>query len=319
MPASSGAMDLTVLRSFVAVAEERSFTRAALRLERSQPTVSAHVRRLEQATGVQLVDRDGRPALRLTPAGEELLAGARGLLADHDEVLARLRGVPAGGPRRAAVRIGSLGRRFGRLTTQVAVVAQELLPALEVVVVGLDFTNQVHAVRRRDVDVAAVYPPYAEAATRDLVLLPLRELPRVAVLPRAHPLATRDRLAAGELARETFLAAAEGVDPRWWSQWDLSAFGVAPAGRRGPAVADLEGLVDAVVGGGGIATATAELAQLYQHPEVSYVPLEGVPPAQVAALWHPAIDPAVIEAFAAAFVRVHHAAHPGTAAAVPAT
>jgi DNA-binding transcriptional LysR family regulator len=308
-------MDLAVLRSFIAVAEERSFTRAALRLERSQPTVSAHVRRLEEAVGALLVHRDGGREVRLTAAGEELLAGARGLLADQEDVLARIRAVPAGGPERAVVRIGSLGRRFGRMTTQVAAVAQDLLPALEVVVVALDFRRQVRAVREREVDVAAVYPPYDSATTEELVLLPLREVARVAVLPAGHRLAGRARVAAGELAGETFLAAAEGVDPRWWGQWDLTAFGLASGRRRGAAVAGVEELVAAVAGGGGITTGSADLVQLYPDPEVAYVPLEGVPPAQVAALWHPAIAPSVIEAFAAAFVRVHHAGHPANAAA----
>ena len=67
------------LRYFVVVAEELSFTRAAERLYLSQPALSKQVRGLEQMLGAQLFDRDRR-RVKLTAAGEALLASARGLL-----------------------------------------------------------------------------------------------------------------------------------------------------------------------------------------------------------------------------------------------
>ena len=58
-------IDLKWLRSFVVVAEEASFTRAASRVHVAQPGVSAQVRRLESVLGQQLLDRSGR-SVRLT-------------------------------------------------------------------------------------------------------------------------------------------------------------------------------------------------------------------------------------------------------------
>src|ERR671914_584475 len=74
-------MDVEIrhLRSFVAVAEERNFTRAAERLHLAQPALSAQIRQLEQRMGVQLLERTTRK-VDLTPAGEALLEGARTLL-----------------------------------------------------------------------------------------------------------------------------------------------------------------------------------------------------------------------------------------------
>src|SRR6185503_658532 len=61
-------MDLTALRIFLAVASERSFSRAAVKVHRTQPAVSQAVRRLETELGEQLFDRSSkRPAL--TEAG----------------------------------------------------------------------------------------------------------------------------------------------------------------------------------------------------------------------------------------------------------
>jgi len=76
--------DPVLLKTFVAVAETLSFTRAAERLGLSQPTVSQHVRRLEEAAGRILVSRDTRD-VRLTDNGDAMVGFARSILAALDE------------------------------------------------------------------------------------------------------------------------------------------------------------------------------------------------------------------------------------------
>src|ERR671926_923492 len=68
-------MDPRRLLTFRTVAHERSFSRAAERLSRSQPSVSSQIALLETEVGVRLFDR-GRRGLRLTHAGELLLEHA---------------------------------------------------------------------------------------------------------------------------------------------------------------------------------------------------------------------------------------------------
>ncbi len=79
--------DPVLLRTFVAVADTASFTRAAELLGISQPTVSQQVRKLESAAGRILVARDTR-AVRLTDNGDAMLGFARTILAAHDEAAA---------------------------------------------------------------------------------------------------------------------------------------------------------------------------------------------------------------------------------------
>jgi len=75
--------DPTLLRTFVVVAQTLSFTQAARQLGLSQPTVSQHVRRLEEQAGRQLLVRDTR-AVALTDNGEAMAGFARTILAAND-------------------------------------------------------------------------------------------------------------------------------------------------------------------------------------------------------------------------------------------
>jgi DNA-binding transcriptional LysR family regulator len=84
-------LDPVQLRTFVAVADLRSFTRAAARLGVSQPTVSQHVRRLEDAVGQQLVSRDTR-TVTLTDSGDAMAGFARSILAAQDEAISYFTG-----------------------------------------------------------------------------------------------------------------------------------------------------------------------------------------------------------------------------------
>lgn len=95
-------LDLAALRTFLAVAETRTFERAGSLVGRTQPAVSQQMRRLEDQLGLRLFRRAGRGS-ELTQAGLRLVGHARRLLAAHDEALASLHGLGVGG----RVRIGA--------------------------------------------------------------------------------------------------------------------------------------------------------------------------------------------------------------------
>jgi DNA-binding transcriptional LysR family regulator len=109
-------LDMAPLRSFVAVADNGGFMRAAAVLHLSQAAISQHVRRLESAVGRPLVERSGRGS-KFTKDGEQLLGYARRILALHDAAL----------------------HSFGRETLETVVIgstehaAAQLLPALSAV------------------------------------------------------------------------------------------------------------------------------------------------------------------------------------------
>src|ERR671922_1145455 len=83
-------MDLTALRIFLAVAEERSFSRAAAKVHRTQPAVSQAVRRLEADLGEELFDRSSKTGT-LTEAGRMLQNYGQRLLRLSEEAESAVR------------------------------------------------------------------------------------------------------------------------------------------------------------------------------------------------------------------------------------
>ncbi|HUB11856.1 MAG TPA: LysR substrate-binding domain-containing protein [Acetobacteraceae bacterium] len=97
------ALDADLLRSFVLIAEGRSFTDAATLVGRTQSAVSMQVKRLEDLLGQPLLRRGKGGAAELTPHGRYLLEQARQILALNDTVMATFRAPPLSG----TVRLGS--------------------------------------------------------------------------------------------------------------------------------------------------------------------------------------------------------------------
>ncbi len=82
-------LDVTTLRSFVAVADMGGVTKAAGFLHLTQSAVSMQLKRLEELIGVALLDRSGR-GIALTPEGEQMLGYARRMVTLNDEIMRRL-------------------------------------------------------------------------------------------------------------------------------------------------------------------------------------------------------------------------------------
>ena len=82
-------LDITTLRSFVAVADLGGVTRAAGHLHLTQSAVSMQIKRLEEVLGLNLLDRSSR-SVSLTAAGQQMLGYARRMVEMNDEVMCRL-------------------------------------------------------------------------------------------------------------------------------------------------------------------------------------------------------------------------------------
>src|SRR5271170_21101 len=98
----SDSLEFRLLKYIVAVAETSNFTRAAQRLFLAQPSLSKQIRDLEEEIKFPIFDRN-RDGVRMTPAGEMILAYARETLRAREELVTMARAVP--GTRRAQARL----------------------------------------------------------------------------------------------------------------------------------------------------------------------------------------------------------------------
>lgn len=186
-------VDLRLLASFVAVAEERSFTRAARRLHLSQQSVSWHVQRLERELGVVLLERTTR-RVEPTPAGEDLLVGARRVLAEVDELVARLRRHGSG--ELGEVRVGYSPAMGFELVPRITAELEASAPGLHVEWRELWMDELVSSLGAGTVDVAlALEPPPLPGITE----VALTTTSIAIQLARKHPLAGRASIGLSEL------------------------------------------------------------------------------------------------------------------------
>jgi DNA-binding transcriptional LysR family regulator len=187
------------LRVFATVAQERSFSRAARKLRRTQPAVSQAVRRLEDAVGERLIDRALRDGT-LTDAGELLLDYASRLIRLADEAagaVTELRDVKKG-------RV-LIGANEGGVHALLPLVAefQRSYPAVLVDVRRIHARQMAHEVLLRTVDfgILTFNPP-----ERELLSLVIGADELVLLLRPDHPLAARKQITMEEVGRQPVIA-----------------------------------------------------------------------------------------------------------------
>jgi DNA-binding transcriptional LysR family regulator len=193
-------VELRHLRYFRAVAEERHFGRAAVRLHMAQPPLSQQIRQLEDELGVTLLRRSTRK-VELTPAGEAYLARVRAILAAVDAAGEEAHRVDAGLEGRLV--IGCVGSATYSLLPALA-------RALRVELPGIDFAfrgemlvpDLADALRDGAIDLALLRPPFDD---RDLTVRHLRRERLLVALPDGHRLAARDRVRLVDLREEDFI------------------------------------------------------------------------------------------------------------------
>lgn len=180
-------MELRHLISFLTIAEERHFGRAAARLHLAQPSLSQQLQRLERSVGVKLVDRTSHQ-VGLTPAGEVLYELGLKIVSQVDEATLRVREIAAG--RAGNLRVGynfPAGQKI--LPTALAKMTARL-PEVGFVLSEMQTGPQLAALSSGALDSALVYgrPGSSQFESRRLMQVPL-----VAVVGRHHGWAGRSR------------------------------------------------------------------------------------------------------------------------------
>ena len=186
-------LNLKQIRYFVAVAEERNFTRAAERLHMAQPPLTRQIQALEDDLGAPLFQRSPR-GVELTEAGQALMEEAPNLLALARQ--ARERVQLAGQGRLGRLDIGTFGSGVLDLIPRILARFHAERPQVRIVLHDQTKAEQIQALRERRISVGfnRMVPP-----EDDLVVEPLMREGMMVAMPAMHPLVKQQRVTLAEL------------------------------------------------------------------------------------------------------------------------
>jgi DNA-binding transcriptional LysR family regulator len=265
-------VELRHLRALLAVAEELNFTRAAERLHLTQQALSGQIRQLEQRVGARLVERDTH-RVELTAAGMALVERCGSLLAGAEDAVAVARAAGAAAPGLVLGYPAPLTHRM------VAAPALRLFaarrPDVEVAIHFGGLLDPWGGLRDRHADVAIVYGVFE---SEGLELRYLFSEPRGVALAADHPLARKQVVTPAELVEEPIVdvPSMDAVSREFWSA--ATHRGGRPP-RIGATAQTLDGLIEAIGAGLGVATTVAAVVDaMGASAGVVFRPVVGLEP-----------------------------------------
>ncbi|GAB2745812.1 LysR family transcriptional regulator [Kitasatospora kifunensis] len=266
-----GASDLELrhLRAFLAVVDHRSFRGAAETLWISQSALSRTIAQLERIVGQTLLERNHRGVL-LTEVGERLLPlAARALSAADDAVTATV-------SPHSTLRVGFSYNALGENTTPLVREFESVHPGVRVELRRIDEVPFAGIEDGRS-HVAILRGLPADPRIGHVVL---HQEPRVAALPREHPVAALAEVTMDDM-RHSPLVVVPITGTTTLSLWD----GVGQAPRQVIRVHNLEEWLEAIAAGRGIGLSGESTSMLHPHPWVVYRPVSDAPLLPVVLAW----------------------------------
>lgn len=260
------AIELRHLRYFVGVVEQGSFRGAALRLHVSQPPLTRQVQQLEDALGVQLLERKPR-GVELTAAGQVFFDEARNILTLTEQAASRAK--LAGLGQLGRLDVGVFGSAVFDTIPRIIQAFRAAYPRVEVVLHNLDRAGQLRALRERRITVGFNRFFVEEPDLHWKVI----QSERIHVaLPSAHPLASKRQLSLKQLCEDTLVLYPRQPRP---SFIDLALRRFSDRDLKVSAVHEVDDVVTAVAlvsSGFGVSLVTDSACNL-QLPGVTYLPL----------------------------------------------
>jgi DNA-binding transcriptional LysR family regulator len=213
-------MDLHQLRTFVAIADAGGVTRAAARLNLSQPAATRQIQSLEATLGVTLFARVGR-RVQLTSDGEDLLRRSRRVLAEADALRERASALRAG--ETGIVTVGATPPMIEAVLAGFLAGHRRRHPGVEIRIVEDGGTSLVSRLERGDVHLA--YIPVGDDRFVGRLLYPVHV---IAVVPADSEFSQNRTLEIGNLARQKLLALNRGFGSRNWFDTACEAANITP-------------------------------------------------------------------------------------------
>ncbi len=208
-------MNVQQLKVFLEICRVGTLSAAAERLELKQPTVSFHLRKLEEELGVELFRKQAR-TLQPTGAAEELLPYARRIVTLMDEAQRQMKS--RSGRERARLRLGASYTPATYFMPPYLAQFRQLHPEIELQLTVKQAGDTLAMLRSYEIDAAVVSLPDGEE--KGLIVVPLIEDELQLVMNPAHPLSNETVLSVGNLTDQTFLLHEPGsTSRRLTEQW----------------------------------------------------------------------------------------------------
>ncbi|MDO6695294.1 LysR family transcriptional regulator [Aliiglaciecola sp. 3_MG-2023] len=194
-------MDIKILKSFVSVAKHKSFSEAARELHTVQPAISRHISALEEELAVTLFNRNSRD-VAITPAGEQLLDDALGILALTEQAKQKVKRAHSGTV--GTLNIAHLSSACLSFMASLIRTYRSQFPHVHIALFEMTATEQIEALKQDKIDIAFSRPlptPIAdEFISHDIYIDKL-----VAVVNQSHPLASQKHTDLARLKSEQFI------------------------------------------------------------------------------------------------------------------
>jgi len=246
-------MELRLLRSFIAAAEDGNISRAASRLGLTQPALSRQIKTMEDDLGLMLLERAAH-SFSLTPAGELLLREGKSLIEKAELLEQRVRATA----KAQTLRVGYSPSLTAGILVPAMEAFSQIHPRARVELSDLTSMEMLEGLLKGNLDVVVTVQTGKESS--DVSWHPIQKQTWRVAVPRQHPLQTKKQLVAADLNDQRLVVYNPREYPDYWaliSDWFKSH------GMNARIASECDGLtslINAVEAGLGIALVVERIA-----------------------------------------------------------
>lgn len=256
------------LKTFITVADKQNFTKASEVLRISQPSVSLHIKNLEEEFQTELFDRSPRK-LTITPTGELLYERAKQILAIYEktrqDILDHHQAV------KGAIKIGASFTVGEYIVPSLFVRMRDDFPDLNPELEIGNTTEVVQAVKRLDIDIGLIE---GQSSDPELLIEPFMEDELFIVAPADHPLAKKRHVTISDLHNETWIAREEGSGTRQYLDHVIRSNGLQVKSMI--TISSNQGVKESVIRGLGLSLLSGSVVERnVRHNDLAMIPVKG--------------------------------------------
>jgi DNA-binding transcriptional LysR family regulator len=280
------------VRSFIAVAQEKNFARAARRLNVSQPALSQTIIQFEESLGFPIFERTTR-SVALTPAGALVLEYALSFNESVDGFYGELRAL------QSSIRNElNVGFMIGTAVQFIPAIVREFeraRPDASLCLKEFDFSDPTAGLRDGTVDCGIIRPPIG---MDNLHIIEIAHEKCVACFPLGHPLGEQESVRLIDILDEPIIAASTpGI---WRDYWLATEYRKGTPAKVALEASTVESELQAVASGRGISITAESTAKFYSRPGIVFKVIADMPDCVMAIGHRPSPNPLVADFLAAA-------------------